>query len=61
MSHLCLHHSWSLCPQHFHCLKDVYYAFVSHSFQDDAEGDENTSSTNTRAVKERPEGQKSQR
>lgn len=50
MSHLCLHHSWSLCPQHFHCLKNVYNALVSHSFQHNAESDENSSPTNTRAV-----------
>lgn len=51
--HLRLHHSWSLRPQHFHRLKDVYYALVSHSLQDNAEGDENSCPTNTGAVQEK--------
>lgn len=42
MSDLSLDHSWPLCPEHLHCLEDINNAFVAHSLQDDAEGDEDS-------------------
>lgn len=57
-AHLGLHHGRSLCPQHLHRLKDVHHALVSHPLQDDAEGDEDSGSADTRAVKQSKEVQR---
>lgn len=39
---LSLHHGWSLCPQHFDSLEDVYRPFVTHPLQDNAQSDKDT-------------------
>lgn len=41
-SDLSLDHGRPLCPQHLHGLEDIDHAFVAHSLQDDAEGDEDS-------------------
>lgn len=41
-SDLSLDHGWPLCPEHLHCLEDINHAFIAHSLQDDAEGDEDS-------------------
>lgn len=42
ISNLSLDHSWPLCSEHLHRLEDVNHAFITHSFQNDAEGDEDS-------------------
>ena len=41
-SDLSLDHGWPLRPEHLHSLEDINHAFVAHSLQDDAEGDEDS-------------------
>lgn len=48
-SDLSLDHGWPLCPEHLHRLEDVHHAFVAHSLQDDAEGDEDSGPTHAGA------------
>lgn len=40
--YLSLHHGGSLCAQHFDSLEDVHRPFVTHPFQDNTQGDEDT-------------------
>lgn len=42
ISDLSLDHSRPLCPEHLHRLEDINHTFITHSFQDDAEGDEDS-------------------
>lgn len=55
MPDLSLDHSWSLRPEHLHSLEDINHSFVTHSLQDDAEGDEDSSSADTGAGNTGPE------
>lgn len=41
-SDLSLDHGWPLRPKHLHCLEDINHAFIPHSLQDNAEGDEDS-------------------
>lgn len=51
MSHLCLHHRWSLRSKHFDGLEDVHHALVTHPLQHDTECDKDSGATDTGATK----------
>lgn len=47
-THLGLYHSRTLGSQYAHCLEDVQYALVLHSFQNDAQSDKDTRTSHAR-------------
>lgn len=50
-SHLCLHHSRALRPQHFDSLEHVDHTLVAHPFQHDGQCDEHACTTHSRTEK----------
>jgi len=46
-TYISLHHSLSLSSQHFDGLEHIHNSLIPHSLQDNAEGDEYTSTANT--------------
>ena len=47
LTYNCLDHGRSLYPQHLHCLVHVHYGFITHPLQDDTQGHEHTSTTDS--------------